>query len=148
MILDNTLLFSDQQAITATAVSTNVIDWGAGSVIFGDAAVIPRNLGTGFKLPLLMQVTEAFATLTSLTITLQTDDNSGFSSQATRWTSQAIPVASLVLGVTLALDCLLPTTPERYMRLNYTVGGSNATAGKITAGIVGGVQQWGVTFVM
>lgn len=147
MILDTSLLFSDAQAITASAASTNQFDLGAGSVIYGDAAVIPRDIGKGFKIPLLVQVVEAFATLTSLTIGFQTDDNSSFSTPTTRWASQAIPVASLILGATWNIDVLLPGMNERYARLYYTVGGSNATTGKITAGISGGNQSSGVTYI-
>jgi len=147
MILDNTLLFSDAQAITASAASTNQIDLGAGTIIFGETAVIPRDIGRGLKIPLLVQVVETFNTLTSLTIAFQTDDNSGFSSAITRWSSQAILLANLVAGNTWNVDVVLPGANERYLRLNYTVAGTNPTLGKITAGIVGGVQQAGVTWI-
>jgi len=33
-----------------------------------------------------------------------------------------------------------PGTDEQYMRLNYTVGGTNATAGKVKAGLTTGIQ--------
>ncbi|HHY0854094.1 TPA: Bbp16 family capsid cement protein, partial [Raoultella ornithinolytica] len=89
-------------------------------------------------IPLLIQVVESFNTLTSLTVTVQTDDNSAFSS-ATDVLSLTIPLASLVQGYKSPV-ITLPMKLERYIRLNYTVTGTAPTAGKVTAGITGGVQ--------
>lgn len=130
MRFDAQNLFSDAQAITATAASTNIID--------GEVA---RDLGPGQPMPLAIQVVEDFATLTSLTVTLQGDDNASFSSPSTLWTSPAVPAANLVAGYKFGIEYWPSGTKERYYRLNYTVAGSNATAGKITAGITDGVQS-------
>ena len=48
MIFDKTLQFSDQQAITATAVSTNVIDLLPTGTVYGHAAALLRDLGQEF----------------------------------------------------------------------------------------------------
>jgi hypothetical protein len=131
MIIDKQNLFSEDQAVTASAVSTNVIDLGAE--------------GTGTPSPnlkdaeLFVQVTEAFATLTSLTVALQTDSAEGFGTVETVLQSAAIPVASLLVGYKFKLRGL-PEGLSRYVRLNYTVAGSNASAGKIFAGLVLGSQ--------
>lgn len=116
-------LFSDDQAITATANSTNVID-----LVNGGTAVSP-------DLRVMCQVTEDFATLTSLTVTLTTSASEDMSSSTTLASSSAIAVADLVAGKDINLGCL-PEDADRYLRLTYTVAGSNATAGKITAGLV------------
>lgn len=129
MILDETVLLSDDQAITATANSTNTIDLGA-----------DRDIGKGVPVPLLVQVTEDFDNLTSLTIAVQTDDNDSFSSATTLATTGAIPLASLVAGYQAPLD-FVPRGTERYVRLAYTVTGVAPTAGKVTAGIVLDHQQ-------
>lgn len=123
MILDAQNLFSDDQAITATAVSENVIDLGAAGA------------GKGEPLNLLIQVTEDFATLTSLQVEVQTDDNSAFSSAKVLTLSDDIAAADLVAGKQFAINAL-PHGLERYVRLRFIVTGTNATAGKVVAGIV------------
>ncbi|MGX2109045.1 Bbp16 family capsid cement protein [Klebsiella pneumoniae] len=127
MLLDKQALFSAAQAITATAASTNVIDTGSN-----------KDVGKYGDIPLLIQVVEGFNNLTSLTVTVQTDDNSAFSSAADVL-SMTIPLASLVLGYKSPV-ITLPMKMERYIRLNYTVTGTAPTTGKVTAGITGGVQ--------
>jgi len=146
MILDALLRFSNAQAITATAVSDNVIDLGITSGIPSSAnGGGARDIGVGDDpaMKLLVQVGTAFATLTSLTVALQgaIDDGTGNpASFSTWWASPAIAVASLVAGARL-LDMDMPRPPQgiavpRYLRLNYTVGGSNATAGTLNSYIV------------
>ncbi len=127
MLLDQQALFSAAQAITATAASTNVIDTGSN-----------KDVGKYGDIPLLIQVVEGFNNLTSLTVTVQTDDNSAFSSAADVL-SMTIPLASLVLGYKSPV-ITLPMKMKRYIRLNYTVTGTAPTTGKVTAGIAGGVQ--------
>lgn len=134
MIFDSTNLFSDDQAITASAASTNVIDLGATQTPKNAANALTRDIGKGTPIPLRIQVTTAFATLTSLTVSVQTDDNSGFSSAATVATTPAIAVASLVAGYVFPLTVVPRGTLERYVRLYYTVAGSSATAGTVFAG--------------
>ncbi|ELY2668220.1 hypothetical protein SMC08_003959 [Cronobacter sakazakii] len=127
MLLDQQALFSAAQAITATAASTNVIDTGSA-----------KDVGKDGDVPLLIQVVEGFNNLTSLTVAVQTDDNAAFSSP-TDVISMVIPVASLVSGYKTPV-ITLPMKMGRYVRLNYTVTGTAPTTGKVTAGIVGGVQ--------
>ena len=139
MILDETTLLSDDQAITATAASTNYIDLGAAGTPYGAAAALERDVGKGNPIPFLVQVTENFNTLTSLNIALQVDDNTSFSS-ATTVIDKDIVLADLVAGKQIPLDFLPKDVNERYARLNYTVTGTNPTLGKITAGISMGNQ--------
>lgn len=143
MIFDKQTQFSDAQAVTATAASTNLIDLGAAGTIYGASGAMTRNVGKGRKIPLLIQVVEAFATLTSLTVSVEVDDNSSFSSPKTIGTTGAIAVADLVAGKIFNIDAVPRDADERYMQLRYTVGGSNATTGKITAGIVAAVPSNG-----
>lgn len=145
MIFDTTLLLSDAQAITASAASTNVIDLGATGTVYGAAAALTRDDGKGMNLKLHAQVVEAFATLTSLTIGVQVDTADSFGSPKTI-VSQTIALADLVAGKTVSIMTVPPGADERYLRLYYTVAGSNATAGKITAGITMGSQTNGVDF--
>lgn len=140
MILSNQQIFSDGQAITADAASTNTIDLGAtGTPPFDDAALV-RDIGKGEPIPILIQVTEAFDNLTNLKISLQVDDNTSFSS-ATEVASETILLADLVAGKTTNMQCIPKGTNERYMRLYYDVTGTAPTAGKITAAITKGNQN-------
>lgn len=122
------------QAITASAASTNYVDLGAPGLPQPGHVITPiRDLGKGRRIPILIQVIETFATLTSLIVGIEVDDNSSFSSVATVLATPAIPLASLVAGYQFNIDFIPPKTNERYMQLRFTVGGSNATAGKIFA---------------
>ena len=140
MIFSLQSLLSDQQAVTATALSTNVLDLRATGTPYGHAAALRRNLGAGPGIPIRAQVTEDFATLTSLTLTLETSDAENMTSSTVHVSSGAVGVASLKKGWLFPV-LWLPFGPHlRYLALRYTVGGSNATTGKITAGLVASNQ--------
>lgn len=129
MILDKQQMFSDEQAITSTANSTNVVDLGA----FGEATQ-----DGGEPLTILAQVIEDFtaAGAGTLTVTLETDDNASFSSATTLLSTAAIAKGTLVGGYQLPIS-FLAANAERYVRLVYTVATGPFTAGKITAAISG-----------
>lgn len=138
MITSAQQTFSDNQAITASAASTNYIDLGEpGTPHRGNQ--LTRDIGPGNPIHLEALVTEDFATLTSLDIALQVDDNTSFSSATTVYTV-SIPLADLVVGKSIPIQFVPNGVDERYVRMNYTVNGSNATAGKIWSGISGGRQ--------
>jgi hypothetical protein len=127
---------SPGQAITATAVSTNVVDLGALTTILTspNTSTAVRDMGKGELIRLLCQVTVDFATLTSLTVAIQGSVDEAFTSPITVVASQAIPLASLTAGYKFAgLDFVPRNFTFRYIRLNFTVGGSNATAGRVFA---------------
>lgn len=134
MILDNQTLLSNRQAITASAASTNVIDLGP--INQG----MRRDIGPGTAIPLVAQVTADFAAAgaATLSLALQVDDNSGFTSPKTVHTTAAVPVADLKAGYQMPLDWVPFGTNERYLRLNYTVSTGPFTAGTITAGVTTG----------
>ena len=142
MIFDRTLLWSDGQAITATAASTNVVDLGATGTILGASAPIVREIGFGTEAEMSVTVTQSFNNLTSLTISIQVDDNAAFSSPTTVYTSPAYTLAQLATGAKYLLPDQLPAgTNERYVRLMYTVAGTAPSTGKITAGVVAARQS-------
>jgi len=143
MIFDNSqLLFSNDQAVTVTAISTNVVQWNAMGTVYDHAAALTRDIGDGNPVPLLVQVTTAFATLTSLTITLESADNAALSTNAVvHWSSGAIAVADLVAGKQVPIRFLPKDIEKLYLGLRYTVTGTTATAGAIRAGIVAGIQS-------
>lgn len=133
------LLLSDDQAITATAASTNYINLGAPGTPYGAAAALSRDVGKGNPVPIDIIVTEAFNNLTSLKIDLEVDDNTSFSS-AKVVNTQTIVLADLAVGKKTGMMYLPEGTDEQYMRINYTVTGTAPTTGKVTAGITGGRQ--------
>jgi hypothetical protein len=140
MIFSAQQLFSDDQAVTVTANSTNVIDLGAPSTPYGAAAALNQDIGKGAKISLLVQVTEAFTTsagMTALTIALETGATTALN---TIITSQTIPIADLIAGKQINLDFLPNGIVERYLGLSYTPVTGDADGGAITAGIVMGVQ--------
>jgi hypothetical protein len=135
-IMDRTGLFSDGQTITATAASTNVVDLGAYGL------TMPRDAGLGTSIPLVVAVTQSFNNLTSLTISIETDDNAAFSSPTTVWTSPAYTLAQVAQGAKYLLPDSLPAgVSERYVRMKYTVAGTAPTLGKITVGVAAARQS-------
>ena len=147
MILDAQNLFSDQQAVTVTANSTNVIDLGVTETPYGNTEALKRDIGKGNKIPLLVQVTQAFATLTSLTVDLVTSDSATLASgNVVHATTGAVAAANLKAGWQWGNDAVPFANSagmKRYLGLVYTVTGTTATAGKITAGITMGNQTNG-----
>ena len=135
-IMDATGLFSDNQAITVTAASTILIDLGSTGTPYGSSSAITRDVGKGEDVPLVCTVTESFNNLTSIIITIETDDNASFSSATTVWTSPTYTLAQLATGAKYLLPDRLPVgVNERYVRLKYTLAGTAPTTGKITAGV-------------
>ncbi len=134
MIFDRNLLFSEEQAITATADSTLKPD-----------LTVARDIGKTSDLWLVFIVTETFDSAgeaATLQIGLTTDDNSSLSSDTVLQDMPAvIPEATLVQGYKL-IRKLSPGAYERYLGLVYTVGTENFTAGKCTAFITDKPDDW------
>lgn len=120
MIIDASLVFSDAQAVTATAASDSYADTLAAGNSYEGSWVVVR-VDTAFTA----------AGAATLTIDLQTDDNTSFSSPTTLCSlpGGAIAVASLIAGFTRKIR--IPLGAERYLRGNYTVATGPMTAGKI-----------------
>lgn len=138
MFLDNRALFSDDQAITASAASTESYDLGAAGKTY-DGAQIQRNMGKAGHIPLLIQITEDFDNLTDLKIALQSDDDPAFGSPK-EVASETILLADLKAGKISSIDKLPRGVKERYLRFFYTVNGAAPSQGKITAGFVAAVD--------
>lgn len=140
MIFDKQTMFSDGQAVTATAPSTNIIDLGATGTPYGSTAALVRDIGKGStKIPLAVMVNSAFNNLTSVTVAVQVDDNAGFASPKTVG-QRTFALAELTGGMLEFPDAFYEGTNERYVRLLYTVAGTAPTTGTITAGVVAARQ--------
>jgi hypothetical protein len=129
MILDKENLFSEDQNIAlicdTTGYSTNIIDLG------NDAAAVQALNEKGGEL--LVQVTEDFASGTSVKVELLSDDDVAFGSPTTVLASAAVVTATLKEGYQFKLA--LPEINEQYLRLKYTVAGT-MTTGKVLAGLI------------
>ncbi|MEW8064821.1 MAG: Bbp16 family capsid cement protein [Candidatus Thiodiazotropha endolucinida] len=137
MIYSEQQLFSDHQAITATARSTNVIDLGAPGTPPGGVAPLAQDIGKGTPIPIRAQVTEAFNNLTSLTIALEVGATDAL---GTVVASETIAAADLVAGKYTNMQFLPAGVNARYLGMRYTVNGTNPTQGQIHAGITMGNQ--------
>lgn len=129
-IIDRYLQVSINQAITVTAVSTDVIDAGATK-----NAAIGRDLGGGTQLFMEITVTATMTGAGTLAIALQDSaDNSSF---ADVLSLPPIAVASLPVGTRLYIP--LPAKMRRYIRNNYTIASGPFTGGTLSAQIVDGM---------
>ncbi len=137
MILSAQQLFSDDQAITANADSTNVIDLGVAGTPYGAAAALNADVGKGAKVPILIQITEAFNNLTSIEVRISTGTAATL---GTTIASEVILLTDAVVGKQMVINVLPDQITERYLGIEYVVVGVAPTTGRITAGITMGVQ--------
>lgn len=164
MMLDDKLTFSDAQAVTASAASTYMYDqltgekdtttfdrapkaqWGPNATYFGEDLGIGQGVGT----PRIVVNTgvAAFLTLTSLQIMFQGAPNNATAQASgnrtdltfvTYMETPAILTALLTASQQIAsFDWPMRAIGNglpRFVQLYYTVGGSNATAGAVTASV-------------
>lgn len=126
MIIDSSLELSIKQAVTTTATSTNVVDFGLKN----------PNLGNGpSPLYAVFTVNEAFTGGSMIIILQDSENNSIFTNLIT---SVSMAATDLKAGAQYVMP--LPVKHRRYIRAYYVVTGS-MTAGKINAAIVSGLQN-------
>ncbi len=133
MILDAALLFDNNVAHLTTEAGTDYIDFGA-----------IRNMGVGEPLYFFIVVTTAFTDSGSdstMTITLETDDNTSFSSATTAQTIGTFSALSAI-GTRLVARLQPDKINERYLRVKYTVANGDLSTGKFTAGLVKDIQAF------
>lgn len=139
MIIDYENQFSDAQAVTSTAISTNVIDLGATPTL--------RDIGNGQPLYLVV-ITQTAATDDSsdatLTVTLESDSTENLATSATvHFTTGALAFAAFSpAGTVLAAVALPLGNYERYLGVRYTVASGPLTAGKFDAFLTTDIQKW------
>lgn len=135
MLLDKQNQFSNAQAVTAAAISANVIDLGplsGGNLI--------RDIGAGEELGVLIRVDTTMDDTgddSTLIVTLESDDNVGLSSATVHQTITTF--AALSAANTQLYVPILPGAYQRYLGLRYTPGaGGNLSAGAFSAWLVRG----------
>lgn len=127
MILDEQGLFSNNQKVTASVASENILDLGKREVSFGT------------PVELFIQVSEEFNNLTSLDIKVQTSAEEDFS-ETVDLIEQTMTLSELKKGEVSAIK-FLPKGNLGFMRLFYSVNGSAPTKGRLLSGIADGVQE-------
>jgi hypothetical protein len=140
MILDLQNLFSNAQAVTSSAASTNIIDLGAANTMPAHYGTLRHAFFTGNQPEVFVQVVTSFTTsdAATLTVTLQSHDDDSFgatTSLVLAPLSGTFSAATLVAGYHCRFPIHVPAGwNDQYLRLYYTVGTGTFTAGAITAG--------------
>lgn len=114
MFIDKLLVMSLDQAITATATSTDTLDLQKASTSVNRLPVLVR--GKNFS-------------PTTATITVQLQQSNDNSTWETVETSRAYTGAELNAGT--VAEVMLPVKPKRYVRLNYVVASGPFTLGTV-----------------
>lgn len=129
MIIDKLLQVSNEQTVTVSAASTDVIDFGQAN----------PNTGMDDRSKMVVTVDAAAEAAGAGTVTFSVQDSADNSSWADVVATGAIGKAALGAGQQIVLP--MPTKLRRYCRVYYTVGTGPLTAGKFSAQIVAGIQQ-------
>ncbi|WP_299546976.1 Bbp16 family capsid cement protein [uncultured Tateyamaria sp.] len=133
--------FSFDQAVTGPVESTNTYDRGVpGRWVHGTSDVIDDEGNS--MVPLLVQVTEAFAGNTALTLAFQQSDTEDFADAETIY-EEEIAVADLTVGKRFRVRYVPHDVTKRYVRMFYTPAGS-PSAGKVTAAYTCVTDSYGV----
>jgi hypothetical protein len=129
MYIDRLLQVSDAQAVTATAVSTDVIDFGQ----------VNPNVGMDGHSSMVITTDETALSAGATTVTFALQDSADNSAFADVAVTTAIGKAVLVAGYQHVIP--MPTRLRRYVRVNYVVATGPLTAGRFSAQVVTGFQQ-------
>jgi hypothetical protein len=135
MILDKQNEFSDSQAVTASAISTNVFDSGATGAL--------KNLGDTIFLVVQCDEAATAAGAATVAFSLESDSTADLATSPTvHATTAAIGKANLTAGSTQWVIELPLAQYERYVGVRYTVATGPLTAGKFSAFLTRDPQFW------
>lgn len=129
MIIDKFLQVSNEQAVTSSAASTDVIDFGQTN----------PNSGMDDRSVMAITVDTSATAAGAATVTFSVQDSADNSTFADVAVTAAIGKATLVAGYQHLIP--LPKKLRRYVRAYYTVATGPLTAGAFSAQVVTGVQQ-------
>ena len=135
-IRDGQDTFSDSQALTAAAASTNYKNHQA-----------VRNMGIGNELYIQTTIEVALTDAGSnstVTVDLQRDDNTSFSSAttvATLYTIAAVAAAGTTYEARVPIDTSLPAG-EWYYRIYYTMNNGDLSTGTVTTAIMANIRKY------
>jgi hypothetical protein len=128
------------QAVTATAISTNVLDLrNAATPALVDESILEHNL----FLTVLTTIAATAAGAATVTFSVESDSTADLATSATvHYTTAAIGKATIIIGYT-PIQMQLPagTTYERYLGLRYTVATGPLTAGSFLGWLSPDIQR-------
>lgn len=148
MFVDTQTELSDAQAVTATAISTNVIDLqaalGGGTNIANGNTLL--DIGQGEDVYLVVATQTAITDVGSdatLTVTLESATDAGLTTGAVvHLSTPALAFATYAAAGSQILVAKLPIADyKRYLGVRYTVAAGPFTAGNIDAFITKDVQR-------
>jgi hypothetical protein len=128
MFIDKLLQVSSEQVVTASAASTDVIDFGQ----------VNPNSGLNQNTTVAITVDEAAAAAGAATVAFSVQDSADNSTFADVAVTAPIGKAALPLGAQVLIP--MPAQHRRYVRVYYTVATGPLTTGKFSAQVVTGVQ--------
>jgi hypothetical protein len=136
MLLNSQEVFSDAQAVTSTAISTNVIDLNP---VGGPNAL--QDIGQGEDVYLIVRTVTAATDSGSdatLTVSLESDSTANLATSATvHFSTGALAFAAFSPAGTQLVAIKLPAGDyERYLGVRYTVASGPLTAGAFDAFLV------------
>lgn len=148
MFVDTQTELSDAQAVTATAISTNVIDLqaalgGGTNIAYGNTLL---DIGQGEDVYLVVN-TAVTATDTgsdaTLTVSLETATDAGLTTGAVvHFSTAALAFASFATAGTQLVAIKLPAADyKRYLGVRYTVAAGPLTAGAFDAFLTKDIQR-------
>jgi len=144
MILDKFLEFSDAQAVTATAISTNVVDLAPLGNGVGTNTV--RDIGAGEDLYLIVRTLTAATDVGSdatLTVTFESSATENLNSSTVHFSTVALAFAAFSPAGTELVRIALPGgNYQRYIGVRYTVAAGPLTGGTFDAFIVKDAQSY------
>lgn len=140
MYVDKMTEFSDAQAVTATAISTNVLDLFS-TVTGGDTNITPNtriDIGAGEDVYLVVSVPVAITDTSSdatLVVTLEAADDAGLTTNAqVLYSTGTLAFATYASAGTRICAVKIPSfAARRYLGVRYTVASGPFTAGAIDA---------------
>lgn len=122
-MLDIELMFDTDSDHLTTEASLYVVDLNS-----------VRNIGAGQPLyieSVLKQAMTDAGSDSTMTLTVETDDNDAFSSPTTVQTIGTFPATSAA-GTKLSVGLAITDAYERYLRVQYTVANGDLTTGKFS----------------
>lgn len=136
MYIDKQNEFSDAQAVTASAISANVID----------LAESPVDIGAGEPVYLVVETQTAATDASSdatLAVTLESSDAADLSGSTVHFSTGALAFAAFSpAGSRLAIVALPIAEYKRYLGVRYTVASGPLTAGKFDAFLTTDVSKY------
>lgn len=129
MIIDHMLQVSNEQVVTVTAPSVDVIDFGQ----------VRPNTGMNNMLSVVVTVDQTALAAGAATVSFAVQDSADNVTFTDIVATAPIPRAQLTIGRQIVIG--MPVIHRRFVRLNYVVATGPLTAGRFSAQVVTGIQS-------